>query len=115
MFEFDLEKELEMIYPLAKNVIIAVTAKSHGTEVVSPGGIVTGLRTEGELPQIGKVVKIGKDVDPAYLGKTIALPQHLKPVPLPCVLTEKASSLKIDTKLTTTHCDNICVLYGDLG
>lgn len=113
-FVFDLEKDLEAIYPLAKNIIIAVVAKSHGTEVVSAGGIVTGLRQEGEIPQTGKVVKIGKEVDPAFMGKTVALPQHLKPVPLPSVLTEKVSSLKIDTKLVTTHCDNIQVLYGDL-
>lgn len=114
MFVFELEKELELIHPLAKNVIISVTAKSHGTEEFSAGGIAIGLRKEGELPTTGKVVKIGRDVDPAYLNKTIALPQHLKPVTLPSVLQGKTESIRVDTKLVTTHSDNICVLYSDL-
>lgn len=100
-------------------VIIEATARPQGSEIVSPTGIVVGVRQHGEQPYFGKVVSVGPDVPEenakALLGKMVPLPHaQMANVPDPDLvagyISEKEAKEK-ETKYVSAHYKAVQAIY----
>lgn len=100
-------------------VIIETNAKAAGSEIVSPSGIVTGVRQHGEEPIFGTVVSVGPDVPEEYkvllLGKKVPLPHaQMANVPDPALVEQKVSkeeARKHPVKYVSAHYKAIQAIY----
>lgn len=100
-------------------VVIETNAKAAGSEIVSPSGIVTGVRQHGEEPIFGIVVSVGPDVPEEYktllLGKKVPLPQaQMANVPDPALVEQKVSkeeARKHPVKYVSAHYKAIQAIY----
>lgn len=100
-------------------VLIETNAKAAGTEIVSPSGIVTGVRQHGEEPIYGTVLSCGPDVPEEYktllMGKRVPLPHaQMANVPDPKLITGKATkeeARKYPVKYVTAHYKAIQAIY----
>ena len=98
-------------------LIMECTASRVGEEVVSTGGIVTGVRKQGDIPLYGTVISCGSDVPDdvvsLLLHKNAALPNgQISNVPDPRIAF---GDLKTDSNecriFVTCHYKNIKALY----
>lgn len=101
-------------------LILAATAKTAGSEIKSPSGIVTGYRTTGEMPISAKVISVGVDV-PADVRttlawSTVALPHaHMANVPHPDLISGKITeeeAKQIEEKYFSCHYKAIQAVYA---
>lgn len=101
-------------------VVIEVTARPQGSEIVSESGIVVGYRQTGEQPSFGTVVSVGsevpEDIANLMLGKKVPLPHaHMANVPDPDlvtgVITEDEAKQK-HTKYVTAHYKSVQAIYN---
>lgn len=98
-------------------VILECTASRVGEEVVSAGGIVTGVRKQGDIPLYGTVISCGYDVPENVVSKlmdeNVSLPNgQISNVPDPRIAF---GDMKADSNqcriFVTCHYKNIKALY----
>lgn len=94
-------------------VIIEAVARSAGKEVKTDFGLILEVKsTQGEVPEIGKIVSVGEECSPDWVGKYVLLPHgKMNHVPRPEILNGEAKKEDIDEKLTVTHKANIAAIY----
>ncbi|WWQ13094.1 hypothetical protein MM5_071 [Morganella phage vB_Mm5] len=100
-------------------VIIVTKARSAGTEDVTASGIILGVKSTGEIPEVGTVYSVGlnvpKDVADLLKGSTVVIPNgRISHVPHPAMvagLIDKKEADASETKYISTHYKNIQAIY----
>lgn len=104
----------KQIKALGEYVVLKAVARSAGTEITSPSGIVIGVRDQGEVPKICEVFAIGplvpKGIFEIGQGCPFPLGEKLN-VPHPDVAYGDAKEKDRDEKYITCHYRNIACVY----
>lgn len=102
-------------------VIIETIAHPAGSEIISPSGILLGVREQGEEPIHGRVVSVGsavpEEIAGDLLGKNVPLPKgHMSNVPnadlISGVITEKQAK-ENPVKYVSAHYKAIQAIYNN--
>ena len=104
----------DKIKALGEFVILKAIAKSAGTEIKSPTGLIIGVRETGEIPEVCNVHSIGSDVPVGFVEVGDLTPMSLgsmKNVPHPDVASGEKEAKDIDEKFITVHYKNIPCVY----
>ncbi|MGL6229374.1 MAG: hypothetical protein ACRC3J_09235 [Culicoidibacterales bacterium] len=98
-------------------VILECTASRVGEEVVSAGGIVTGVRKQGDIPLYGTVISCGfevpENVSSQIMQKNVALPNgQISNVPDPRIAFGDMKADSTQCRIfVTCHYKSIKALY----
>ena len=98
-------------------IIFECQAARKGDEVKSAGGIVTGKRTDGDVPLYGKVVSVGgdcpDDIQTHLMGKNVNLPNgKINNIPDPRVAFKEIPLSSVESRIfVATHWKNIQAIY----
>ncbi len=102
------------IVALGEYVVLKAVARSAGTEITSPSGIVIGIREQGEIPKICEIFALGPNVPKGLfeIGDSCPFPLGEKlNVPHPDVAYGTAKEKDLDEKYITCHYRNIACVY----
>lgn len=98
-------------------VILECNAARKGEEVVSSGGIITGKRTDGDIPLYGTVISVGgdcpDDIKTHLIGQDVALPNgKINNIPDPRMAYHQIPKDSPKSRIfVCTHWKNIQALY----